>query len=75
MADQIGGRIGVRVLDRIAHAGLRAEMHDALDLDAAQRGVERRPVGEIQLDEAKIAAEPPQLGEPVALQLADRNRG
>ena len=42
VADQVGLDIGARVLDRIAHAGLRAEMDDAVEL-LARRAPPRAP--------------------------------
>ena len=47
MADQVGAHIGMRVLNRIAHPRLRAEMDDAVEVSAGERGGEARHVGEI----------------------------
>ena len=53
MADEVRGDIGARIVDRIADAGLRAEMDDAVEGQSGQRGVERRMVGEIDMEEAE----------------------
>ena len=54
-AGEVGIRIGVRIDQRVAHAGLRGEMHD---VGKAMLGEQRRhagAVGEIELDEAEAA--------------------
>src|SRR4029078_11293743 len=43
----------MRMVERIANAGLRREMNDALGLLLGKGRLDRRPVGQIGLDEAK----------------------
>ncbi len=50
--DQIGLGIGVRVLERIAHAGLRAEVNDAGEVDIGERLAEA--IGVTEIDVAEI---------------------
>ena len=45
MADQVRLDIGVRILDRIAHARLRAEMDDAVERHSGE-GVARIPASQ-----------------------------
>ena len=56
MADQIGLHIGVRILDRIPHPGLRTQMHDPFEYLALQSGCQRRVICEIDLLEYEAGA-------------------
>ena len=65
-ADEVGIDVGVRVLERVAHAGLRREMDHPLRPVSANSS--RRPrVGEVDLREAEAGAAPSR-GEPRLLQ-------
>ena len=66
--DQVGLGVGVRVVDRVAHAGLRGQVQHALWLPVAQGGLHARQVGQVLLDEAEVGVAG-QLREPVALEL------
>ena len=55
-AGDVGIDISVRVVERVADAGLRGEMHDALRLLRGEGRLDRRPVAEIGLDEAEAVA-------------------
>ncbi len=56
LGDEIGADIGARMIDRIAHAGLRREMDDAVDLGMRPREAEQRlGIGEIEALEAEAA--------------------
>ena len=69
MAGEVGADIVARMLDRMAHAGLGAEMDDIVEVGPGQRLVQPLMVGEIDLEEAECAgAELAQLGEPVRFQ-------
>ena len=66
-ADDVAVDVGKRILQRVAHAGLRREVNHALELLAREQLRHPRPVGEIQLDEAEVRPLP-QLREPRLLQ-------
>ena len=52
-ADEVGVDVGVRILERIAHAGLRREMDDALRRELARTArFERGAVSSEALHEA-----------------------
>ena len=51
---QIGVDIGVRMRDRMAHAGLRREMHDMRKFVVLEQRRRRVAVGEIELDEVEM---------------------
>ena len=55
-ARQVAVGVGVRVLDRVAHAGLRREVHDAADRGACEQRFHRRAVGEVDAREAESLA-------------------
>ena len=57
-AGEIGIEIGVRVLQRIAHAGLRGEMHDRTEIAVAKHRLGDFAVGEIELVKAEGAELP-----------------
>ena len=67
-ADQIGVDIGIRVGQRVAHAGLGGEMHDVWKAVLGEQRGHGGAVGEIELGEAE-ACELGELGEPRLLQL------
>ena len=48
-ADQVAGRVGMRVLRRVAHAGLRGEVHDPLRLERSEGGLDRGTVAKVNL--------------------------
>ncbi len=69
MPRQVGAHIGVRIDQRIAHAGLRAEMDDRFDHLIGKRCLQRIIVGEIQLVKGEqLAMRLFQRGNPVPLQ-------
>ena len=69
MAGEVGAGVGTRVLQRIAHAGLRAEVDDAGEALPLQRAFQRRLVREIAFGEAKgIARLPVNPRHPVPLE-------
>ena len=53
MTHQVGPGISHRVIDRIAHPGLRAEVDDRVDFLPIQRLLQRSVVGEIELVEVE----------------------
>ncbi len=67
-ADQIGVDIGVRIDQRMAHAGLRREMDDIAKPMLGEVRRHARAVGEIELDERE-ARQPRQFGQARVLQL------
>jgi hypothetical protein len=54
-ADQIAIDVGVGVEQRVAHAGLGSQVNHALETFAGKQRGHRPPVGDVPLDEAKIA--------------------
>ena len=69
LPDEVRLDIGVRVLERIAHPGLRTEMDDPVEFQRGERGVERMAVGEVELLEGEaIAAQRDQPVQPSPLQ-------
>ncbi len=56
VAGQVRADIGLRVLDRIAHPGLGAEMDDPVDLAPLQRALQRGHVGKVEVVESKAVA-------------------
>ena len=67
-ADEIGIHIGVRIDQRMAHAGLRREMHHERKAMLREQGRHAGAIGEIELDKAK-AVELGQLRQPRVFQL------
>src|SRR5690348_2219330 len=53
-ADQVGFHVGVRVLDRIAHAGLRGEVHHARRFEFGEGVFDGGPILEPGLHERKV---------------------
>jgi hypothetical protein len=51
VADNIRFRIGVRVLKRISHAGLGAQVDNHVELDSLERGLQSAHAGEIDFHE------------------------
>ena len=64
--DQVAQRVGLRILQRIAHAGLGGEMHDAIGPDFVEQCAQRQVVGDIELGDADLRAK---RRNPVALEL------
>src|SRR5262245_47858725 len=60
---QVGVDIGMRIDQRMPHAGLRGEMHDLRKLVLGEQRRHAGAVGEVELDEA-IAVQPGELGQP-----------
>ena len=52
-ADDVAVDVGVRVLERVAHARLRGEVDHALELLAREQRRHARAVGEVELHEAE----------------------
>ena len=50
---QVGIDVGVRILQRMANAGLGRKMKDMMKLLRRKQRLDRAPLGEIELDEAK----------------------
>src|SRR6185312_12642161 len=69
VADQIGMCVSAGILDGIAHACLRAQVNDAIDVGSLKRGIQRVMVREIEFDETKIPLFPVERGDAVALEL------
>ncbi len=61
-AQQIGFRVGMRVGERIAHAGLRRHVDDVARLERGEQAGGRLAVGEVEAAEVE-AGKPCQLGE------------
>ena len=63
-ANQVTVGVGVRVLDRVAHAGLSGEVHHALQPGAREQRFHALPIGEVELLEGEplVAAENLQPG-------------
>ena len=55
-ADQVGIDIGVRIVERVADAGLRGEMQDALRLVFREQPFHRGAILQVGLDEVKAVA-------------------
>ena len=69
VAREVGGDIGLRIVNRIAHPGLRPQMHHPVDLRAIERGIQRGHVREVECVEGKaVAARSGQRRDPVTLQ-------
>ena len=69
VADQVGLDIGVRVFNRVAHPGLRPQMHDPVNPCAFDGGVQRGHVGKVEVVEGEaVAPGGGQRRDPVALQ-------
>ncbi len=49
--DDIALHIGVRIFDRVAHAGLRAQVHHPLKLMGAEHSLHRIAIRQVSLDE------------------------
>src|SRR5438128_4710180 len=56
MTDQVRLGVDQRMIERIAHTRLGAEMDDSLEVEIGQRRRERRLIGEVDLDEAEAVA-------------------
>jgi hypothetical protein len=69
VADQVRVNVGVRVFDRIADAGLGAEMDDLVEPLAGGGRGQRRIVGKIDLQERETVVPPVQLRKAIAFQL------
>jgi hypothetical protein len=69
VAREVGGDIGLRIVDRIAHPGLRPQMHHPVDLRAIERRIERGHVREVECVEGEaVAARSGQRRDPITLQ-------
>ena len=66
-AHQIAIDVGVGVEQRVAHTGLGRQVNHALETFSGEQRGHRRPVGDVHLDEAKIAL-PRQAGQAGALE-------
>ncbi len=66
-AGEIGVEIGVRILQRIAHARLRGEMHHRTEVAVAKHRLGAFAVGKIELVKGE-SAELPQHGKPRLLE-------
>lgn len=56
LPDEVRLSVGARILERVAHAGLRAEVDDAVELGSVKRFAERAGIGEIDPFESERAA-------------------
>jgi hypothetical protein len=56
MPDQVGLRVGMRIGDRVTHAGLRTKMDDAVEPQSRDRRLQRGHVGKIDAVEIEAAA-------------------
>ena len=63
MADKVAMAVGARILDRIAHPGLGAEMDDSVDLDVTDGGGKGRLIGKIDGMKNKIRVRADQPGQ------------
>ena len=52
-AGDIARHIGVRILERVAHAGLRREVHHSIEFLALEEVRHAAVVGEVELDDAE----------------------
>jgi hypothetical protein len=52
-ADDVAVHVGVRILQRVAHPGLRREVDDTLELLFCEQRSHALAVGDIELDEAE----------------------
>ena len=61
VADQVGLNIGLRMVDRVTHAGLGGQVDDAVDRSTADRGAQSGQVGYIRFveDEGKLTGTGP----------------
>src|SRR5690242_20560631 len=57
MPNEVGPHVGVGVLEAVAHTGLRTEVYNPVDIDAAGEVVKRLVVREIDLLEPEAIAE------------------
>ncbi len=53
-ADQVAVHVGVRILDRVAHAGLGGKVDDAIEFLVGEQLLDARTVGDVELDEAEV---------------------
>ena len=60
----VAAHVGVRVLQRIAHPGLRREVHHARELLAREQRRDRRRIGEIEPHEAEALVREALRGAP-----------
>ena len=66
VSGEVRVEIGARVLDRIAHAGLRTQMDNPIKFLVGERGVECLVISEVDLHEGEVAAHLLDFGQPVA---------
>jgi hypothetical protein len=73
MARDVGADIGARVAERIAHPGLRGQMHDSVQFRAIHSLIQRDLICQIKQVEAEAGSACARLfahkGQPVVLQL------
>jgi hypothetical protein len=53
-ADEVAVHIGVRILQRIAHAGLGGQVDDAVELLGGEERFHAGAVGDVQFHEAEV---------------------
>ena len=53
VADHVDAGVGERIVERMAHAGLRRQMHDALDTRARASRRQRAALGDVELVKRK----------------------
>ncbi len=63
-ADDIALDVGVRLLQRVAHPRLRAQMHDALEFPGSEQLRHRLPIRQVGMDEPErlVRLEPGEAG-------------
>ena len=53
-ADDVGLHVGVRILQRVAHAGLRGEVDDGVEVALLEQVLHHHAVGDVVLEEAEV---------------------
>jgi hypothetical protein len=53
-ADDVGLHVGVRILQRVAHAGLRGEVDDGIEVALLEQVLHHHAVGDVVLEEAEV---------------------
>src|SRR6478735_4968983 len=67
VSNQICLHVRMRILDRISHPRLRAEMDDCIEIAGSDAGADSRGIGEIDLFELELVTPATQFGEAIFL--------